>query len=423
MEIDSVNDPEDDKRPSTDCPDYVREQLKERGISSRITESEGFYTVRGVLGKEEPEVLLMSHWDVVPRGPDASWRYPPLSLTVEEDRAYGRGSVDDKGNVAAIITALPDIAERVEGGLAFAFTGDEEIGGKNGAAVVARDLKPRFVVNGDGLGLEIINRRRNYFRMEVTAPALPRRTRGEVEVVRFTTETRGRETRHSAYFVPGVDSHALLAGSEYALREGLTVSGIKGSFVKDNVIPNEVEIEFVREARTGGNLVVDDNLTGVIKALLPLSRISFATDPSVYGINVLPNFYWKDDGHHFKVDIRAMAEDPRAVAVAAERALHEFVPGATLEIEAGAGCLMTAPDSALVKTSQEVASKLGIPPMVVERQGASDSRYFSSAGIECIDFGPQGGNLHGPNEFVVLSSLERATKFYAELVTRLTRAR
>ncbi len=421
MEIDSVNDPERGRKPSSEGADFIREELKLRGISSERVEHNGFFTVRGSLGVEEPKILIMSHWDVVPRGPDSQWRYPPHSLTVEEDRAYGRGAVDDKGNVAAIITALPDISEQVDGGIAFAFTGDEEIGGKNGAALLAENMAPRFVINGDGLGLEIINRRRNYFRLEVSAPVASRRTRGEVEEVRFTTETRGRETRHSAYFVPGVDSHALLAGSEYALREGLSVSSIEGDFVKDNVIPNEVEVKFVRETRTGGNLVVDDNLTGITKALLPLSRVSFEADPSVYGISVLPNFYYKDGDHHFKVDVRAMAKDPEAVLRAVESALQEFVPAASLEIEAGAGCLMTDPSCVLVRTAREVASKLGIPPRVVERQGASDSRYFSSRDIECIDFGPQGGNLHGPNEFVVLSSLERATKFYTELVARLAR--
>lgn len=419
VEIDSINDPERGEKPSRDCADFIRELLKERGISSQLMESDGFFTVRGVLGKEEPEILLMSHWDVVPPGSDSRWRYPPLSLTVTDDRAYGRGAVDDKGNVAAMVTALPDILERIGEGLAFAFTGDEEIGGRNGAGVLATEMAPRFVVNGDGLGLEIINRRRNYFRLEVTAPTTSRRTRGEVEVIRFNTETRGRETRHSAYFVPGVDSHALLAGSEYALREGLTLTSIDGNFIKDNVIPDEVEIEFVREARTGGNLVVDDNLTGIMKGLLPLSRISFATDPSVYGINVLPNFYWRDDSHHFKVDIRAMTADPEVVLQAAEAAIHEFVPEASLEIVAGAGCLITEPECRLVAIAREVASSLGIPPRVVERQGASDSRYFSSRGIECLDFGPQGGNIHGPNEFIVLSSLERVTKFYTELVTRL----
>jgi succinyl-diaminopimelate desuccinylase len=419
VETDSVNDPQQGKRPSRECADLIRDHLRERGVACEVVESEGFYTVKGVLGKEEPGVLLMAHWDVVPAGPTSRWKHPPFSLTVVDDRAYGRGSVDDKGNVAAIITALPDIAERVGSGVAFAITGDEEIGGRNGAGLMAREISPKYVVNGDGPGMEIINRRRNIFRLEVTAPLAPRRTRGETETRKFITETSGRETRHSAYFIPGVDTHALLAAAEYGLREGLAVTDLRGAFVKDNVIPNEVEVEFVRETRLGMNLVVDDNLTGLLHSLLPLSRIVFPSESSVYGINVLPTLYWRDDRHHVKVDIRAMTEDPEPILRAAERAVKEFVPEASLKVVPGAGCLMTRPDCHLVRTAREVASTLGIPPRVVERQGASDSRYFSPKGIDCIDFGPLGGNIHGPNEYVILSSLERTAKFYTELVTRL----
>ncbi len=423
MAIDSINDPAQDRRPSRDCADFIREALRERGISSELMESDGFHTVRGAVGGKEAKVLLMSHYDVVPTGPESKWRHPPLSLHVEDDKAYGRGAVDDKGNVAAIIAALPDIVDRIDGGVAFAIAGDEEVGGEHGAGLLAQEILPRYVINGDGMDLQIINRRRNYFLIHLGVPAAPRRTRGEAEAIRFPTRTRGRETRHSAYFIPGVDSHAFLAAAYHALRWDLTAAGLRGSFVKENVIPDEVEIEFIRERRTGRNLVVDDNLTRLLKTLVPLSRISFATDLSVYGINALPNYYWKDDrGHHVTLDVRAMVGDEQKVRKPMEGVLRELLPEATLEIDAGAGCLRTDPNSTLVRTAKEVASTLGIPPRVAERQGSSDSRYFSSRGIECIDFGPQGGNLHGPNEYVVVSTLERAAKFYVQLVTRLLEA-
>ncbi len=418
VEIESVNDPEQGKRPTADGAHFIRDQLREGGIESQIAETNGFFAVRGTLGKRKPRILLLGHWDVVPAGAVSRWKYPPFRLTVMEDRAYGRGSVDDKGNVAAMLTAMPDILERGGEEVAFAFTGDEEVGGRNGAGVVAREIQPEVVVNGDGLGLEIINRRRNIFRAELSAPSVLRRTRGDVEVVKFATETKGRETRHSAYFVPGVDSHALLAASEYALRENLAVVSLRGGFVKDNVIPDEIEVEFVRESRMGRNVVVDDSLSGLLRVLMPLSRITFPTGPSVYGINVLPNLYWGDGEHHMKVDIRAMTHDAAAIEEAAKEVLDEFVPEASMKVLAGEGCLITKENCALVKLAKEVAMTLGIPPRVVERQGASDSRYFSPKGIDCIDFGPLGGNIHGPNEYVIVSSLDRTAKFYTELVAR-----
>lgn len=420
MEIDTVNNPEEGRKPSREGADFIRDSLATWGIGSEVVEDGGYFTVKGRIGKDEPRVLLMSHWDVVPRGPDSTWRHPPHRLTVEEDRAYGRGAVDDKGNVAAILTALPDIVERVDGGLAFAFTGDEEVGGHHGAGVLAQELRPRFVVNGDGIDLQIINRRRNYFGLDVSVPAAPRRTRGEAETIRFVTRTRIRDTRHTAYFIHGVDSHAFLTGAYHALLRGLTVASVGGGFVKEDVIPDEVKIVLVREQRSGENLVVDDGLTALVKALIPLSRVAFPTDFSVYGINALPNFYRREgDTHHIAIDVRAMTADPEGLREAAERTLREVVPEASLRVKSGVGCVLTDPQAALVRTAKEVASTLGIPPRVVERQGSSDSRHFSRRGVECIDFGPEGGNLHGPNEYVVVSTLERAAKFYVQLVTRL----
>jgi len=48
---------------------------------------------------------------------------------------------------------------------------------------------------------------------------------------------------------------------------------------------------------------------------------------------------------------------------------------------------------------------------VVERAGASDSRYFSPEGVEAIDF--------GPDEYVEIWSLERARAFYIGVLEEL----
>jgi succinyl-diaminopimelate desuccinylase len=52
--------------------------------------------------------------------------------------------------------------------------------------------------------------------------------------------------------------------------------------------------------------------------------------------------------------------------------------------------------------------------------GATDSRWFSYLGIPTLEFGPLGGNVHGSNEFVEISSLEIVRTFYQKLFTELT---
>ncbi|RFF29886.1 acetylornithine deacetylase [Wenzhouxiangella sediminis] len=73
------------------------------------------YAVRG-----EPAVLFNCHLDTVPVG--EGWTKPPLELTVEGDRAYGRGVCDIKGAAAALLA----VAESSESPMAVLFSSDEE---------------------------------------------------------------------------------------------------------------------------------------------------------------------------------------------------------------------------------------------------------------------------------------------------------
>jgi len=77
--------------------------------------------------------------------------YEPFKLTVEGNKAYGRGSVDDKGNVASLMFALKELKEKpLNGKVLFAFTGDEETGGAT-ALYIAEKLNeinklPSFLI-------------------------------------------------------------------------------------------------------------------------------------------------------------------------------------------------------------------------------------------------------------------------------------
>ena len=96
-----------------------------------------------------PGVLLMAHVDVVPSDEgDTAWSHPPFSGAVDAGFVWGRGAVDDKGSVMAILEAVECLAAS---GFApkrtvyLAFGHDEETGGSEGAARIAALLKDRGV--------------------------------------------------------------------------------------------------------------------------------------------------------------------------------------------------------------------------------------------------------------------------------------
>ena len=74
-----------------------------------------FHATRG-----KPEYLFNVHIDTVPNG--KGWRSDPLELRVEDGRAYGRGTCDIKGAVAAQLA----IAEATEAPMALLYSSDEE---------------------------------------------------------------------------------------------------------------------------------------------------------------------------------------------------------------------------------------------------------------------------------------------------------
>ncbi|MGQ0619649.1 MAG: M20 family peptidase [Panacagrimonas sp.] len=95
-------------------------------------------------------ILLLAHLDVVPvePGTEARWTHPPFDGVVADGRVWGRGAIDDK----ASLVALMESAEHLLGEgftpprtLMFAFGHDEEIGGRNGAAEIAQRLRERGV--------------------------------------------------------------------------------------------------------------------------------------------------------------------------------------------------------------------------------------------------------------------------------------
>src|ERR1051325_4147049 len=95
-------------------------------------------------------VLLMGHYDVVPVEPatESQWEQPPFSGAVRDGFIWGRGTLDDKITVIALLESAESLlAEgfRPQRTILCAFGHDEEIGGREGAAQTARLLASRGV--------------------------------------------------------------------------------------------------------------------------------------------------------------------------------------------------------------------------------------------------------------------------------------
>jgi len=101
-------------------------------------------------------VLLMAHQDVVPvnQGTRDDWRYPPFTGTVTDGYVMGRGAMDDKGSLIAIMEALEALAASgfsPKRTILILFGHDEEVSGSGAEAGIAllasRGVRPALVID------------------------------------------------------------------------------------------------------------------------------------------------------------------------------------------------------------------------------------------------------------------------------------
>jgi succinyl-diaminopimelate desuccinylase len=142
------SEPEEIKR----CAEFIEKYLEVYAIEYWRFDHGGTPSILILPGRGKTPILLMSHIDVV----DASAElFTPVQ---KQGKLYGRGSIDDKYAVALSLVLLKNHLEHLRSkgkgqkDLPFGvlITGDEEIGGTNGAKKVLNEVKADFCVALDG---------------------------------------------------------------------------------------------------------------------------------------------------------------------------------------------------------------------------------------------------------------------------------
>jgi succinyl-diaminopimelate desuccinylase len=114
--------------------EIISVELDRSGIDSRIDNwdrTRANITAHVKSSGHKGALLFACHLDVVPPG-QASWKHPPFAAIESDGKIYGRGSTDMKGGIAAIVTAMGEIADsgtKLQGDIIlFGAAGDEIAG-------------------------------------------------------------------------------------------------------------------------------------------------------------------------------------------------------------------------------------------------------------------------------------------------------
>ncbi len=142
----AVNTESVPKKGYMECASLIVEEAENNALAAEIVDGEkgakdGLSRPNVIVSLDsgsDTTLLLESHFDVVP--PGTGWKYPPFKLTVENGKAYGRGTADNKAGIVAAMGALRQLRkEELDVNLKLVAGVDEEIGGRYGVDYVMSD--------------------------------------------------------------------------------------------------------------------------------------------------------------------------------------------------------------------------------------------------------------------------------------------
>lgn len=126
--------------------EWVAKELRDLGFETQIIEKPEGLPAQPVVYAEakgtSPRTLLFyDHYDVQPEEPLELWKTPPFEPVLKDGKLYGRGTFDNKGNIAARFAAIKawrEVRGDLPCGVKFCIEGDEEIGSPAMEAFVER---------------------------------------------------------------------------------------------------------------------------------------------------------------------------------------------------------------------------------------------------------------------------------------------
>ncbi len=431
----TINDPQNAVFPDSKILDFVINLLRswDEELEVKKFKNENYSSIYLTTSlKQACEVLLMGHLDVVPVS--KGWKSNPFKLHIESGLAYGRGTKDCKGSLLSALLAYKNLIKTEnpkKSKIGFFISMDEESGGTHGANeffkyVKSENLLPKFVINVDG-GAQVVYKRRAGLGVRVKLPPQLQAVRGNSETISCSTSIIGDDNRHSAYFIRGADSHAVVALSKLLhVNQNWLLSHLRGSWVKGNVIPDTAEMDIVipSKEKKSPQIEIDLNLTAFMRMLKSLILLTFPTEiSSDFGITINPNIieYDPTTGLNSHFDIRAFVSSDKLPEIinAFKIRLGQLAKIARVECSGTSGYFHTPESNILVTVASSVLKRHNLPYLPCEQEGASDARYASELNIPVIDIGPKGGHVHGSNEYINVNSMIEFGQIYQEIIDKL----
>lgn len=146
--------------------EFLSALCREKGLYVEVlSQDEGRYNLAASLyplSLQKPNIVLLSHIDVVPAGDTTTWKYAPFSGAIAEEAVWGRGAIDVKGIAIMQLMAMLKFKEAAAiynfpYNVTLLAVSAEEGNSENGAKYVVdthfKHLNPVLVLGEGGAGV------------------------------------------------------------------------------------------------------------------------------------------------------------------------------------------------------------------------------------------------------------------------------
>ncbi len=367
-----------------------------------------------------PPIILMAHQDVVPVAKDAEslWKAPPFSGAIMDGAVWGRGSIDDKGSLIALMEAVETLAEKgttPKRTVMIVSGQDEEVGGTGATAVAAlleqRGIKAEFVLDE---GLVVLGQHP----LSGTPAALVAVTEKGYATLRLTARAAGGHSSSPppntavgslAKGIVNITAHPFPMTLKGPMLEGLLQIAPQADFVTRMAVVNAWLFEplIIKAASKAPSAAA-----GLHTTIAPTMLEGSPKD------NVLPS------AAIARINYRLSPED--SVDSVFERA-REAVKGLDIDLQwepgaSGASAVSSTGSlgyRTIAALNQEIFSAPSAPSVMI---GGTDGRKLEPVAKDVYRFLPVELSLtdtamyHGQNEHISIDSLAKASGFYARLI-------
>lgn len=365
-------------------------------------------------------ILLMNHHDVVEAPGD--WKYAPFAGTVAEGKLWGRGALDTKGGLWAMLQAAEELASKgfvPRHDTYFLSTCDEEKGGSGAnrisTVLLERGLRFSMVLDEGGMILhEPISGAKGTFAMVGLGE------KGCADL-KFIARSSGGHASTPGKNTPLVRLGKFMAAAEkQPLFPSQISPTIHAMFACLSTSMSGPMKFILGHSRLFGPLLVKvmPAVSNAAGAMLK-TTLAFTMASGSQGANVLPQEAWVIGNMRYSHHQGSRASIDAVTALADKFGLE------TVVLEPGFDSPLSDHHSEAFQLVERAVDTVfpGVKTSPYVMTGASDSRYLSRVCDNCLRFTPflidntQLDSIHGINENIDLSALAPAVDFYRYILT------